>query len=331
MLNYIWAGLIGFSLVFALTADVLDFRRDTYRNGTPVPVTVTVPEGYLPDARRMPVEVALSNAVVDSIYGVTASLPASFSGVLVQTADGRQLRFAEDAALPEPLNTIRDATSSRDNDLRGTVTFTAAPGDTLLTASLLFAPVRFVKLNAITQAALDFADTAVTLSLGLIGVLALWLGLLKIAEAAGLIHALVKVTQPLLRPLFPEIPKDHPAMGMIVLNLSANMLGLGNAATPLGIKAMEELQTINPDKETASNSMVMLLAMNTASVTIVPPSLLIAIMGLQVNQLFFSILIVTACSLVVAVLTARFLSKLPRYRMQTAEAAPPEETPPSES
>jgi len=322
MLNYIWAGLIGFSLVFALTADVLDFRRDTYRNGTPVPVTVTVPDGYQTDARRIPVEVSLSNATVDSIYGVTANLPASFTGVLVQTADGRQLRFAEDAALPEPLSTIRGVTSSRDNDLRGTVAFTAVAGDSLLTASLTFAPVRFVKLNAITQAALDFADTAVTLSLGLIGVLALWLGLLKIAEAAGLIHALVRVTQPLLRPLFPEIPKDHPAMGMIVLNLSANMLGLGNAATPLGIKAMEELQTINPDKETASDSMVMLLAMNTASVQIVPPSLLIAIMGLQVNQLFFSILIVTACSLVVAVVTARVLSKLPRYRMKAAMPPP---------
>ncbi|GAB5521193.1 MAG: nucleoside recognition domain-containing protein [Rhodothermales bacterium] len=325
MLNYIWGGLIGFSLVFALTADILDFQRDTYRNGTPVAVTVTMPDGYAPDARRMPVQVALPNATVRDVYGVEANLPTSFDGILVQTADGRQLRFAEDASLPEPLNTIREVTSARDNDLRGTVTFTAAAGDSVLTAALTFAPVRFVKLNAITQASLDFADTAVTLSLGLIGVLALWLGLLKIAEAAGLIHALVRVTQPLLRPLFPDIPKDHPAMGMIVLNLSANMLGLGNAATPLGIKAMEELQTINPDKETASDSMVMLLAMNTASVQIVPPSLLIAIMGLQVNQLFFSILIVTACSLVVAVITARILSKLPRYRLKTPPPASPDD------
>lgn len=103
-------------------------------------------------------------------------------------------------------------------------------------------------------------------------------------------------------------------MGMIVLNLTANMLGLGNAATPLGIKAMEELQTINEDKETATDSMVMLLAMNTASVQLVPPVLLVALMGLQINQLIFAIIIVTGISLIVAVTAAKLLSKTKRFR-----------------
>ena len=146
-------------------------------------------------------------------------------------------------------------------------------------AGVVFEPVRFVKLNAIAAAALDFAKTGAEIALGLIGVLALFLGLLKIAEDAGIVFALVKLVRPILRPLFPEVPPDHPALGMIALNLTATVFGLGNAATPFGIKAMEELQKLNPSKDTATNSMVMLLAINTAGVQLVPPVLLLALMG----------------------------------------------------
>ena len=129
-----------------------------------------------------------------------------------------------------------------------------------------------------------------------------------------MVNALVRLTQPVLRPLFPGIPKGHPAMGMIVLNLTANILGLGNAATPLGIKAMEELQKLNPTDETATDEMVMLLAMNTASVQLVPPVLLVAIMGLQINELIFAIIIVTMISLVIAITAAKTLGRMRRYR-----------------
>ncbi|MCY4158953.1 MAG: nucleoside recognition protein, partial [Bacteroidetes bacterium] len=127
-------------------------------------------------------------------------------------------------------------------------------------------------------------------------------------------QALVRFTQPLIRPLFPKVPKDHPALGLIVLNLSANMLGMGNAATPLGIKAMQELQTLNKTEDTATDPMVMLLAMNTASVQIMPPVTLVAIMGLQINQLFFSILITTVLSLTVGITAVKLLGRLKRYR-----------------
>jgi spore maturation protein A len=140
------------------------------------------------------------------------------------------------------------------------------------------------------------------------------MGMLQIADKSGLLFTLVRWTQPILRPLFPKIPKDHPALGLIALNLTANVLGLGNAATPLGLKAMESLQELNPEKDTATDPMVMLLAMNTASVQIVPPVLLVAIMGLAINQLFFSILIVTALSLAVGILAAKGLGRLKRYR-----------------
>jgi spore maturation protein A len=192
---------------------------------------------------------------------------------------------------------------------------------------VVFEPVRFVKMNAIAAAALDFAGTAAEIALGLIGVLALFLGILKIAEDAGVIYALVKLVRPILRPLFPEVPPDHPALGMIALNMTANIFGLGNAATPFGIKAMEELQELNPTDDTATNPMVMLLAINTASVQLVPPVLLMALMGLQINQLIFAIIITTGFSLIIAITAAKLYGRLPGARASDPERNLPPDGP----
>ena len=129
-------------------------------------------------------------------------------------------------------------------------------------------------IENVTKSALDSAGTSVDIALGLIGIMTLWLGIMKIAQEAGLINLLAKGIRPISRFLFPEIPSDHPAIGAMVLNLAANWLGLGNAATPLGIKAMEELQTLNPEKDRATNSMIMFLALNTASITLVPMTII---------------------------------------------------------
>ena len=136
----------------------------------------------------------------------------------------------------------------------------------------------------------------------------------------------MRVVRPVLRPLFPDVPDDHPALGMIALNLTANVFGLGNAATPFGIKAMEELQKLNPSEDTATNPMVMLLAVNTASVQLVPPVLLLALLGLQINRLIFAIIITTGLSLLVAIIAARLYGKLPGSR-----ASDPNQRKPSES
>ena len=139
-------------------------------------------------------------------------------------------------------------------------------------------------------------------------------------------HAIGAVSDtalPVLRPLFPEIPPDHPALGMIALNLTANIFGLGNAATPFGIKAMEELQKLNPSEDTATNSMVMLLAINTASVQIVPPVLLLALLGMEINRLIFPILITTLLALIVAIVAVRLLGRLPGYRATDPNRNPP--------
>lgn len=333
MLNYIWAGLIISALLFALMSDFGDIAQDRYRNNEPLPLTITYPEGYQPETRRVPVEIVIDPQRFRSFYDVDAEPDSVYAGTVIRTQRGMQVRFDEGASLPEPLSTIREFSASRDDELQGTLEETQLAGDSAMAAATVtFGEVKFPKLNAITEAAFDFADTAATLALGLIGVLALFLGLLQIAEAGGLIHSLVRFTQPIFRPLFPEIPDGHPALGMIVLNLTANVLGLGNAATPLGIKAMEELQKLNPTKDTATNSMVMLLAMNTASVQLVPPTLLVAVMGLQVNELIFPIIMVTAGSLIVAITMTKLLQRLPTFKSSNPErlkSAPTDNGPPT--
>lgn len=129
-------------------------------------------------------------------------------------------------------------------------------------------------MQAMADAMIASADTSVTLAIGLVGVMALFLGLMKVGEKGGLLVAVARLVRPLMVRLFPEVPGDHPAMGAMILNLSANVLGLGNAATPFGIRAMEELDRLNPVKGTASNAMVLFLAINTASVTVLPTSVI---------------------------------------------------------
>lgn len=309
MLNYIWAGLIILSLVFALVSDIRDLARDTYRNGEPLPVLLRFPNGLDSTARQAEVEIHIDPATYQQFYRTEEAPDSVYRGTFIRTQRGNQVRFAPDAPLPEPLATIRNFSQSRDEELQGRLVGFTPVGPGTVRSAIVFEPARYVKLNAITAAAFDQAETAVTLALGLIGVIVLFLGLLRIAEAAGIVYGLVKITQPILRPLFPEIPKGHPAMGLIAMNLSANMLGLGNAATPLGLKAMEELQKLNPTEDTATNSMVMLLALNTASVQLVPPTLLVAIMGLQVNELLLPIIICTVLSGAVAVIAAKLLGK----------------------
>jgi len=126
------------------------------------------------------------------------------------------------------------------------------------------------KLGKVTSAAIESANLAVKISIGLIGVMALWLGIMRVANEAGAINILARAVQPITKRLFPSIPTEHPAVGAMVMNIAANMLGLSNAATPLGLKAMDELDKINPKKGTATDDMITFLVINTSAITIVP-------------------------------------------------------------
>ncbi len=138
---------------------------------------------------------------------------------------------------------------------------------------LIFFGDTMVFTNMVTST-FDSAKTGFEISLGLTGVLTLWLGLMKVGEAGGAINVLAKVTRPFFRRLFPGVPADHPAHGSIIMNFAANMLGLDNAATPLGLKAMQELQELNPDPQTATNAQIMFLVLNTSGLTVIPISIM---------------------------------------------------------
>ena len=165
----------------------------------------------------------------------------------------------------------------------------------------------------IMEAVFSRAETGFTLSLGLTGALALWMGILKIGEKGGLIKMISHVLSPLFTKLFPELPKDHPAIGTMILNLSANMLGLDNSATPIGLKAMKELQTANPDKETASDAQIMFLVLNTSGMTLIPVSILaLRASSGSVNptDIFIPILIATFFSTMVGLIVTSIIQKI---------------------
>jgi spore maturation protein A len=178
----------------------------------------------------------------------------------------------------------------------------------------------------VTKASVDSAKTAVEISLGLIGIMTLWLGIMRVAEKAGLVALLARLLTPFRRLLFPEIPPDHPAIGAMIMNLAANMLGLSNAATPLGIKAMEELQELNPEKETASNAMVTFLVLNTAGIQFIPATIIgvLAVAGSKNPTAIISTTIVaTLCGAVAAVTTAKILQRaFPAPAAETEEPQP---------
>jgi len=169
----------------------------------------------------------------------------------------------------------------------------------------------------VTKGAVDSAKTAAELALGLIGIMTLWLGIMRIAEKAGLIAVLGRLLRPVSRLLFPELPPDHPAIGAMILNVAANMLGLSNAATPMGIKAMEELQTVNEDKETASNAMVTFLMLNTAGIQFIPVTIigiLAASGAANPTSIIAPTLIATLCGAAAAVTAAKILQRFFPYR-----------------
>jgi spore maturation protein A len=167
-------------------------------------------------------------------------------------------------------------------------------------------------VDGVTRGAMESASTAVQVAIGLVGIMTLWLGMMRVAEAAGLVSLLGRAVRPILRRLFPEVPAEHPAAGAIVIAIAANMLGLNNAATPLGIKAMEELQTLNPEKDTATNPMVTFLAMTTSGVQLIPATMigvLAASGSQQPTAIIAPSIVATFIGTVAAVVTAKILQR----------------------
>jgi len=288
MLNIIWSGLIIISILLAIGHDLKDEWSNSYGNNN----IIELP--YTSEANNSSIllqykDKHISAHVIDSERHASLIIPANKN-------------------LPELWQNIAQHQSSKNKSrLQAELISIDANTNKL---KLVLPQVHWVKLRAISQAAFDMAEFAVKLAIGLAGIMALWLGLMHIAEKSGLIFIFVRIIQPLLKWLFPDIPRDHPALGSISLNLAANVLGLGNAATPLGIKAMQQLQELNQHKEKASHSMCMFLALNTSSVQLLPPVTLIAIMGTQASELMLPIILATSCSTIAAIFSAKIYARV---------------------
>lgn len=168
------------------------------------------------------------------------------------------------------------------------------------------------RIAEVGQAAIDYAKISVEIALSLIGIMALWLGIMKLAEASGLIVIISKLIKPITKRLFPDVPPEHPAIGNIAMNFSANALGVTNAATPIGIKAMKDLQALNDKKNTATNAMCTFLAINTAGVQLVPASIIAVLVAAGATNPMVIIgptILATGFALITAIIVVKVLER----------------------
>jgi spore maturation protein A len=177
------------------------------------------------------------------------------------------------------------------------------------------------KIENVTKSAIDSAAASVTIAIGLIGIMALWLGIMKIAEDSGLMSLVARVIAPIMRRLFPDVPPGHPAMGSMIMNIAANMLGLSNAATPLGLKAMEDLEKLNPHPGIATNAMCTFLTINTAGIQLVPAtmvSILASAGSKEPTAIIGTTLAASFLAVLAGVTTAKVLERLPVFDVKRA-------------
>lgn len=269
MLNYVWLSLLFLGLASALYIDVSDLTKNTYKND--IPLNIVLQKDGTSSKNSFNFNIKISSADYNQFFGAKDTSDVFFKSVGSFTKDNKsvQLYITTNEATPKFLQTMAKASGKADDILAHAVIISQKDSVTYL-AKIYFEKISFLAMKRVTNDSINIAGTAVQIALGLIGIMAMWLGVMKVAEQAGLIKIIANWLTPITKRLFPEVPPDHPAVGAMVMNISANMLGLGNAATPFGLKAMEELDTLNPNKGTATNSMVTFLAINTAGMTIIP-------------------------------------------------------------
>lgn len=271
MLNYIWLGLLVLGIGAALVFDISSESTNKFRNGESIEVTVTFDSTFAGSTKQFDASIAITQKSFAKFYDVHQSADIKQKARLSYNEKEKKysVYFLTDDNSPAIWNEMAKV-SGKDNDLSGTLLLKNKYGINSYAAALTLEKISFSKMKEVTNSAIDYAGIAVKIAIGLIGIMALWLGIMKIAEQSGLISVMARTVKPITKFLFPEVPPDHPAIGSIIMNISANMLGLGNAATPFGLKAMEELDSINPEKGTATNAMVTFLAINTAGLTLIP-------------------------------------------------------------
>ncbi len=324
MLNYVWLALLFLGIGAALTTDIYDQSENIFRNDQPLQVEVQfsnpVQQGQ---EKSYDVHLEVNKTDFNSLYkeNITQDLSIPAKLTLHKDEVKSTVHFKVDKTDPKIWQDMATSAGDKD-DLNGTVKIDEFISPTLASAHIVLEEVSFLKMKNVTNSALNYAGTAVNIALGLIGIMALWLGIMKIAEEAGLIAIIARVLKPITKRLFPQVPTDHPAMGSMIMNISANMLGLGNAATPFGLKAMEELDTLNPKKGTATNAMCTFLAINTAGMTLIPATA-IAIRAAAGSSepaiIIGTSLFASFCATVAGLTAAKTLEKFPIKKGQFSD------------
>lgn len=326
MLNYIWIALIAIGVLVAVGNDVSDEVRNAYRNGTSIEGTFIIEKSPGPIRKTWEGEFVLGADAFNSLYGFTAESSEIHQPMVVaQVSSGEAVvSLALGASTPGHWRQMAKAAANKEK-LAGTLqSMVLADDQKSARVRFVLEPIHYMKTKAVTQAALDYASTAVTIALGLIGIMALWLGVMKVADEAGLLRIVTRMLAPITKRLFPDVPSDHPAIAAMIMNIAANMLGLSNAATPMGLKAMEELNKLNPKAGTATNAMVTFLAINTGGLILIPATAIAvraaagsANPGIIIGTSIFGAM----CATVAGVVAAKLLQRLPRYRKDFEPAA----------
>jgi spore maturation protein A len=317
MLNYVWLALMVIAILVAAGTDLHTKLTDRYREDVDVPIQLLRSEPAGSQAgKTQTATLAMAAAEFNRLYNQQLTGDTLRCAVQLQFLGASHARMTLSTAgegVPEFWKKLAKA-QGHPAEMRAEVTL--APG--AATAVFRIEKIRFEKLAAVTDAAFNFARVAVIdIALPLIGIMALWLGVMKIAEQAGIIRLLAAAIAPITRRLFPEVPTDHPAMGAMVLNIAANWLGLSNAATPFGLKAMEELQKLNPKSDTATNAMVMFLGVNTASITLIPATMIglrVAMGSTNPAEIIGTTIFASACATTTAIIAVKLLGRLRTFR-----------------
>lgn len=319
MLNYIWISLIALGILVAAGTDLNDEVQNTYRNG--VPFEAEIESDRAPSALRQTWEgvLVVSKEQLNEFYGRTVADSDVRQPVSVTTAQSGEstLQMAVGASTPAIWREKMKYAINKDRLSGKVVSIRFAEEGKRAKVQILFEPIRLTKMKAVTQAALDYAATAVNIALGLIGIMALWLGVMKVAEEAGAIQILTRLLTPITKRLFPDVPPNHPAVGAMIMNISANMLGLSNAATPFGLKAMEELNKLNPKLGTATNAMCTFLVINTSGLVLIPATAIAvraaagsANPGIIIGTSIFG----ATCATIAGLIMVKILERLPRFK-----------------
>lgn len=326
MLNYIWLSLIVIGIGVAVWRDVDDLSTGRFRNGEEVVVTIhetPISQAGRESGQKRTCIISVSPRDYSAVYGTTVSDTIEQRAELLHTDGGGTVHIFVDERTPDLWKEIFAAQKNPDYLLAhvSRVLDSEQEEDQPGHAALLkFDPVKFVSLNAVTNdGIIKYARTAVELAIGLIGIMALWLGLMKIAEQSGLVGNIARTLRPVTTRLFPDVPPDHPAMGAMIMNISANMLGLANAATPLGLKAMEELNKLNKKLGTASDAMCTFLVINTSNVQLIPATTIAiraAAGSANPTEILGPVIVATVLTWIIGITTVKLMAKLPVFARQ---------------